>query len=376
MACALAAVHIPFWCSGGSVIEYFLSSTLLSVANDHLFTRIVSRKMSEHVPHGDVVRYGPSPRQEMGVFRPHKASPKNGHPVLFYFHGGAFLIGGRQFGNGIAAWAAQNGMVGISVGYTLANDARWKGTKTALRDALDAIRYVHDRHEDFGIRAPQTILMGESAGGAIALMASHALMNQGVTVAATVCSWSMTTLDARYYIPMKIGAQWRETSPESIAASPSAIVGMNATQEDLKRSLTRLGLYGRRARGWLAARYFPKGRFVIPSIGRMPPTLLLCAERDRITPFVQQQMFAESMPWNIELATFESSDHGEGAMYCSAGRLYTHQFLKRHVRGLSRGVDKVGESYVDAQTTALGLQPHKFTRRIRPFRGKVSFKRV
>ena len=186
-------------------------------------------------------------------------------------------------------------MLGVTVGYALANDARWNGTETAVQDALDAVAHVRRAHPELGA----LVLAGESAGAAVALAAAHALAARGAPVAATVCSWPLTTLDARFYAPWWARARGAKTSPASVAAAPTpraarGAEGVGGPQAQIARALTDLGVFGRARRGWLSARarYRPRADFV--AADPLPPTLLLCAERDRVTPLGQQRMFADA----------------------------------------------------------------------------------
>ena len=62
-----------------------------------------------------------------------------------YFHAGAFLTGGREFGAGTLSWLAEQGLVGISVGYRLTSDAQGRGIAGCIESAWAALRYVRDQ---------------------------------------------------------------------------------------------------------------------------------------------------------------------------------------------------------------------------------------
>ena len=105
-------------------------------------------------------------------------------------------------------------MLGVTVGYALANDARWNGTETAVQDALDAVAHVH-------APTPSSARSSSPASRPAPPSPSRRrtpVTARGAPVAATVCSWPLTTLDARFYAPSWEGGAWRETSPASVAA--------------------------------------------------------------------------------------------------------------------------------------------------------------
>ena len=82
-----------------------------------------------------------------------------------YFHAGAFLTGGREFGAGTLSWLAEQGLVGISVGYRLTSDAQGRGIAGCIESAWAALRYVRAHADELGIDPSQVVAMGDSAGG-------------------------------------------------------------------------------------------------------------------------------------------------------------------------------------------------------------------
>ena len=363
---ACVAAKLAFLCSGGSLRELALSSPLVAPLNDHVLLRAVEGGTAATVPVGARQRYGPRGRQHLEIHRPRGggAAPRT---AFVYFHGGAFLLGGHALGRAAAAWAAAHGMLGVTVGYALANDARWNGTETAVQDALDAVAHVRRAHPELGA----LVLAGESAGAAVALAAAHALAARGAPVAATVCSWPLTTLDARFYAPSWEGGAWRETSPASVAAAPTLFAprgaeGVGGPQAQIARALTDLGVFGRARRGWLSARarYRPRADFV--AADPLPPTLLLCAERDRVTPLGQQRMFADTLRRSrVRVAIFEGADHGEGGFHSEEGRALVLRFLRRHAAaaGVAARETAAGRALMEGHLAALRLPSLRFAPR-------------
>ena len=96
-----------------------------------------------------------------------------------YFHAGAFLTGGREFGAGTLSWLAEQGLVGISVGYRLTSDAQGRGIAGCIESAWAALRYVRAHADELGIDPSRVVAMGDSAGGLLALALATGLRGGG-----------------------------------------------------------------------------------------------------------------------------------------------------------------------------------------------------
>lgn len=120
----------------------------------------------------------------LNIYRPaHPASAAL--PVLFWLHGGAFIVGAAQDIDGSALAARQN-MVVVSISYRLgafgfANMRQLQVQQPeepmgnyAIRDQLTALRWVRANIAAFGGDPKQVTIIGQSAGGAsvLILMAS------------------------------------------------------------------------------------------------------------------------------------------------------------------------------------------------------------
>jgi epsilon-lactone hydrolase len=87
----------------------------------------------------------------------------NADTALLYFHGGVFALGSARASAGLACLLARQARANVfSVDYRLAPDHPYPA---ATDDALASYRGLLET----GIRPEQTVLFGESAGGALAL---------------------------------------------------------------------------------------------------------------------------------------------------------------------------------------------------------------
>lgn len=112
--------------------------------------------------HGGIA-YGPHPRQRLDVFCPAGARRA---PVLAYVHGGAFVRGARDLGNGMYAnvlrWFARQGWVGVNIGYRLADAAPYPG---GAADVAAACHWIARHIGAYGGDPARIALAGHSAGG-------------------------------------------------------------------------------------------------------------------------------------------------------------------------------------------------------------------
>ena len=98
-------------------------------------------------------------------------------PAIIYFHGGGFVLGdAAAYDTHSRALAHLLGAQVIFVGYRLAPEHRFPA---ALEDARGAIDWLSDRFPDLGIDPNRMLLMGESAGGNLAVNAALYARAQG-----------------------------------------------------------------------------------------------------------------------------------------------------------------------------------------------------
>jgi acetyl esterase len=111
------------------------------------------------------IAYGMHPRQQFDLYRPEPLAAKV--PALLFVHGGAFVEGHRNRSPEIYAnvltFFARHGIVGLNIGYRLADDAPYP---EATRDVAAVVAWVRDHADEIGVDRGKIFLMGHSAGGA------------------------------------------------------------------------------------------------------------------------------------------------------------------------------------------------------------------
>jgi acetyl esterase/lipase len=111
------------------------------------------------------ISYGAHPRQQFDIYLPDDR--RRDRAAILFVHGGAFLDGHRnrtdQIYANVLRYFAVNGVVGINIGYRLADDTRYPG---ATDDVGAVVAWARQHAADIGIDRSRIFLMGHSAGAA------------------------------------------------------------------------------------------------------------------------------------------------------------------------------------------------------------------
>ena len=108
---------------------------------------------------------------EVDVYRP--ATQDGPLPLLHYIHGGGWRVSSRQRApRETRAWTPNLFEQMVAAGFVVAaSDYRYSGEATypaAVEDTTDAVRWLRDNADRFGIDPSRVVLFGQSAGGYLA----------------------------------------------------------------------------------------------------------------------------------------------------------------------------------------------------------------
>lgn len=124
--------------------------------------------------------YGEHERHRLDIFR---NDGTEAAPVLVFVHGGGFVMGdkrapgGLPFYDNVGAFAAQHGMVGVTITYRLAPAHPWPA---GPEDMGAVVRWLQDDIVGFGGDPGRIFLMGQSAGAShVAAYVAHAAHHAG-----------------------------------------------------------------------------------------------------------------------------------------------------------------------------------------------------
>ncbi len=111
--------------------------------------------------------YGPHARHRADVFRP-IATAGASRPLLVFVHGGGFRAGAKSgpdtpFYDNIGYWAAENGLVGVTINYRLAPEFPYPA---GAEDLARAVAWLRTQAGAWGADASRIFLFGHSAGAA------------------------------------------------------------------------------------------------------------------------------------------------------------------------------------------------------------------
>lgn len=102
---------------------------------------------------------------------------KGPFPVVMYFHGGGWVIGGIESSDGLCRMLANaSGCIVVSVDYRLAPEHRFPA---AVYDAYAATLWVAENASSFGGDPSRIAVSGDSAGGNLAAVIAQIARDQG-----------------------------------------------------------------------------------------------------------------------------------------------------------------------------------------------------
>jgi acetyl esterase/lipase len=130
---------------------------------------------------GPDMRVTDVPDARVRVYQPESSAPL---PVIVALHGGGFVAGNLETLDPTCRRLATNiGAVVVNVDYRLAPEHPFPA---AVNDTVDAISWVRNNIATFNGDASRIVLLGESAGGNLAAVASRKAGEAGTPVSAQV----------------------------------------------------------------------------------------------------------------------------------------------------------------------------------------------
>ena len=231
-------------------------------------------------------------------------------PVLVYIHGGAWIGGRKETVNNARFHGAFNalrekGYAIVSPNYTLAKLGK-SPFPNCIIDAFDAISWIEQNAEIYNFDLENVGVMGESAGGHIAMMTAYADVEKFT---------KPHRIDLKYvvgvYPPSDLGLLYKEQH-DMVHQVESAVMNM----PDFVQKMTDINQYlfgfdphedESRTKEFTAfnspVTYLKKG---------IPNTLIIHGDKDRIVPIEQSIQFKsriEALGLPLDFHILEGVDH-------------------------------------------------------------------
>jgi acetyl esterase/lipase len=226
-------------------------------------------------------------KQTLDLYHPIKQLPK--HRVLLFIHGGAWISGSKLSVNNNRFHSVFNnlrneGYFIVSPEYTLAKNGQSPFPECIL-DSFQCVQWIYDNAEKYNWDLDQFGIMGESAGGHLALMAGY--------TDPAVFDLNINKVKPRYvvdvYGPTQLDSLYHAATTDSISAMIKRLPASLAEQLDLARLMVG---FDPETHPKEAEELFNKYSPVNYIDSLTPPTLIVHGTADQVVPMSQSQLLA------------------------------------------------------------------------------------
>ncbi|KAJ4140101.1 hypothetical protein NW768_001454 [Fusarium equiseti] len=268
------------------------------------------------IPVGSINDYDVG-RFRVRVYTPTRQCDERGWPVLIWFHGGGWAVGGLNNGTDFCCWACERAQcVVVSVDYALAPENPFPA---AVEDSIDAVRWVASSPAELqNIDTSRISISGTSSGANIAIVAALSASNPDVALPTARPSLPNTAAhplaSLLLFIPVvdntaTVEGGWRpnaETAPWLTPTRMEWYRNLYFTQDD------------HRSR-WDASPNLAPGTL----LSKLPKTWMAVAEMDLLAPeamaFSQQ---LKSLGVDVETSMVHGGTHSILSLHGVIGRGY------------------------------------------------------
>ena len=238
----------------------------------------------------------------LDVYRPQKVGR---FPVIVQIHGGSWQHGEPGDHSDFAEWLTNSGYVVFSIDYRRAPETRWPGQ---LADVDSALAWINAHSNEYEADTTRIVLLGQSAGGHLALLAAYSKQRPGVRGVIS------------YYGPIDLAAAYRNPprpDPIGVRDIEEAFIGGPPDK--------------------FPAEYADASPMSYASADRarsLPPTLLIYGGRDNVVEAKYARLFAEKLNESGTSAAYLEipwAEHGFDEVFSGVSSqlslYYTERFL-------------------------------------------------
>lgn len=233
-------------------------------------------------------------------------------PVAIHIHGGGWIHEDRSAKAANLRWLADRGYLAVGLDYALATASpTWE---TATAQVACGMTWVAANAAKYNGDAERLFVLGESAGGSLALTTAYAA---AAGVARSSCGGHVPIVRA-------VAAMVPAVDMVSFYENPDPVTGRFA------RNMARHYLggtpadYPDRARAVSATTYITS---------KAPPTFMMLSDNDHLVPIdgaLQFSARAQRAAVPLRVVRFPSADHGVAVLYYSVANQSWLQILQQH----------------------------------------------
>ncbi len=248
----------------------------------------------------------------LDIYRPNNA-PGTLAPILFYVHGGGWILGDRRMQAANLRWFADRGYLAVSTQYVLATPTRstWN---TASAQVACGLAWIAANAATYAADPERVFAFGESAGGALALTASYAAAGG---TALSSCGGEMPTVRA-------VAAEYPAVDPVTFYENSDPLLGGTARQMVGQYLGGSPSEHPARAHAVSSASYItPKG----------PPTLIFIPDNDHLVPIAGALRFIDEATRagvSVRTVRFPWADHAVNLLYHGVTNQAMVQIMLQH----------------------------------------------
>lgn len=289
------------------------------------FYEVTRKRTTEYLdrelfsPNMTDIAYGDGADELLDIYYPPAGKgdpfPQTGgkYPVIVHIHGGGWVYGDKSMAGTAAMLRGflDSGFAVASVRYSLAPGSIYP---VQCCQVAEAVQFLKENGEKYGLRGDNVFLFGNSAGGFLALTAAlggELTKAAGIKAAAIIYGISH---------PGLIGTQLRALGLEGryLTEVPESMEGL---------------FFGADVREICALTDAASPLNTVSA--DCPPLLLQHGKEDRTVPYLQSSTMAEAVnrvaPGRAKLELFEELDHSAPFFKSRDNALHIAEFYKKHI---------------------------------------------
>jgi acetyl esterase/lipase len=312
-ATALAVVGTLAAASAAIVIGRHARVGSSNGAHVNLLAALVPRGLGAAAPDATVT-FTRADGQDLAldIYRP-KGTSGTLAPILFYIHGGGWILGDRTMQAANLRWFADRGYLAVSAEYVLANETRstWN---TASAQVGCALTWIAANASTYAADPERVFTFGESAGGALALTLGYAAAGK---TPMSSCGGTMPGVRA-------VSAEYPAVDPVTFYGNSDPLLG------GMARQMVGQYLGGSPSDFPARAHAVASASYINP---HAPPTLIFIPDNDHLVPIAGALCFIEEASRagvSVRTVRFPWADHAVNLQYYGVTNQAMVQITLRH----------------------------------------------